>query len=131
MISRGVRYEMEEEEQRDEEDRGFDLDDVEKFLNEDDESDMVLEEDEVREVLASALETETIRNLKREIAQRFWTTVKICNKPCNTDAEDQMQSLRQCWTLGTRMSTETCAELQRRWTRWLLSEKKRVFSQEN
>ena len=41
-----------------------------------------------------------------------------------------MQSLRQCWTLGTRMSTETCAKLQRRWTRWLLSEEKRVFSHE-
>ena len=49
-----VSYEMEEEEERDEEDSGDDLDDVEKFLNEDDESDMVLEEDEVREVLASA-----------------------------------------------------------------------------
>ena len=31
-----------------------DLDDVEKFLNEDDENDFVLEEDDVREVLASA-----------------------------------------------------------------------------
>ena len=47
-------YEMEEEEERDEEDSGDDLDDVEKFLNEDDESDMFSEEDEVREVLASA-----------------------------------------------------------------------------
>ena len=40
-------YEMEEEEERDEEDSGDDLDDVEKFLNE-------VEEDEVREVPASA-----------------------------------------------------------------------------
>ena len=47
-------FEMEEEEERDEEDSGDDLDDVEEFLNEDDESDMVLEEDEVREVLPSA-----------------------------------------------------------------------------
>ena len=46
-------YEMEEEEERDEENSGDDLDDVEKILNEDDESDMVLVEDEVR-VLASA-----------------------------------------------------------------------------
>ena len=35
--------------------------------------------------------------------------------------------LRQCWTLGTRVSTETCTELQRRWTRWPLSEEKRVI----
>ena len=41
---------MEEEEERDEEDSVDDLDDVEKFLNEDDESDMGFEEDEVREV---------------------------------------------------------------------------------
>ena len=50
----GMPYETEWEEERGEEDSGDDLDDVEKFLNEDDESDMVLEEDEVREVLASA-----------------------------------------------------------------------------
>ena len=36
-----------------EEDSGNDLDDVEKFLNEHDVSDMVLVRDEVREVLAS------------------------------------------------------------------------------
>ena len=45
---------MGEEEEHDEEDSSNDLDDVDKFLNEDDESDFVLEEDEVREVLASA-----------------------------------------------------------------------------
>ena len=53
--------------------------------NEDDESDMVLEEDEVREVVGVCVETETTRNLKRETAPRFWTTVKICSKPCNTE----------------------------------------------
>ena len=41
-------HETEEEEERDEEDSGDDLDDVENFLNEDDESDVGLEEDEVR-----------------------------------------------------------------------------------
>ena len=45
--------EMEQEEEHDEEDSSFDLDDVEKFLNEDDGSVFVLEEDEFREVLAS------------------------------------------------------------------------------
>ena len=47
-------HEMQELEERDEQDSGDDLDDVDQFLNEDDESDLVLEEDEVREVLASA-----------------------------------------------------------------------------
>ena len=49
--------EMPHEKEKEEEhgyDSGDDLDDVEKFLNDDDECDMVLEEDEVREVLASA-----------------------------------------------------------------------------
>ena len=44
----------EEEEEHDQEISIDGLDDVEKFLNEDDESDFVLEEDEVREVLAAA-----------------------------------------------------------------------------
>ena len=44
----------EEEEEHDEEESSNDMDDVEKFLNEDDESDFVLKEDEVLEVLASA-----------------------------------------------------------------------------
>ena len=52
-------YEMEEEKERDEEDSGDDLDDVEKFLNEDDESDMVF----------GRGPTETTRNLKRETAE--------------------------------------------------------------
>ena len=46
--------EAQEEEEIDEETSIDSLDDVEKFLNEDDESDFVLEEDEVREVLAAA-----------------------------------------------------------------------------
>ena len=48
-----IPHEKEKEEEH-EEDSGDDLDDVENFLNEDDECDMVLEEDEVREVLMSA-----------------------------------------------------------------------------
>ena len=54
--------EMEEEEERDEEDSGDDLDDVEKFLNEDDGCDTVLEEDEVRDFLASAWKQKATRN---------------------------------------------------------------------
>ena len=79
-------YEMAEEEERDGEDSCDDLDDVENFLNEDDESDMVLEEDRRGPRGAGVcVETETTRNLKRETAPRFWTTVKICSKPCNME----------------------------------------------
>ena len=46
--------ETEEEEEFDEETSIDGLDDVEHFLNEEDESDLLLEEDEVREVLAVA-----------------------------------------------------------------------------
>ena len=46
--------ETEEEKEIDEEISIDGLDYVEKFLNEDDDSDFVLEDDEVREVLASA-----------------------------------------------------------------------------
>ena len=64
-------HEMEEEEARDEEDSGDDLDDVEKFLNEDDESDMVLEEDEVREVLASAWKQKRQEISKEKLRRGF------------------------------------------------------------
>ena len=56
-------HETEEEEERDEEDSSDDLDDVENFLNEDDESDLVLKEGEVRELRASAW------NQKRKISK--------------------------------------------------------------
>ena len=78
-------YEMEEEEERDEEDSGDDLDDVEKFLNEDDESDMVFGRRRGPRGAGVCVETETTRFLKRETAPRFWTTVKICSKTCNTE----------------------------------------------
>ena len=78
-------YEMEEVEERDEEDSGDDLDDVEKFLNEDDESDMVLEEDEVREVLASAWKQKRQEISKEKLRRGFWMIVKISSKFCNTE----------------------------------------------
>ena len=79
-------YEMEEEEERDEEDSG---DDVEKFLNEDDESDMVLEEDEVREVLASAWKQKRQEISKEKLRRGFGTTVKTSSKPCNTEVSSR------------------------------------------
>ena len=66
-----IPYEMEEEEERDEEDNGDDLDGVEKFLNEDDESDMVLEEDEVRELLASAWKQKRQEISKEKLRRGF------------------------------------------------------------
>ena len=69
--------EEEEEEEIDEETSIDGLEDVEKFINEDDESDFVLEEDEVREVLAAALKQKTTRNLKGETALRVWKAVEV------------------------------------------------------
>ena len=66
-----------EEEEIDEETSIDGLDDVEKFLNEDDESDFVQKEDEVREVLAAAWRQKTTRNLKRETTSRVWKAVEI------------------------------------------------------
>ena len=66
-----------EEEETDEETSTDGLDDVEQFLNEDDESDFVLEEDEVREVLAAAWKQKTTKHLKRETTSRVWKAVEI------------------------------------------------------
>ena len=85
-------YEMEEEEERDEEDSGDDLDDVEKFLNEDDESDMVLQEDEVLEVLASAWKQKRREVSKEKVRRVFGRPSKSVTNPA--EAEDTMQSLR-------------------------------------
>ena len=56
-----------------------------KFLDEDDDSDFVLEEDEVREVLAAAWKTKTPRNFKRETTSRVQKTVKMSDD--SRDAE--------------------------------------------
>ena len=77
-------HETEEEEERDEEDSSDDLDDVENFLNEDDESDLVLEEGEVRELLASAWKQK--RQISKEkTASRIWTTVEISSERGNAE----------------------------------------------
>ena len=61
--------ETEEEEEIDEEIISDGLDDVEKILNEDDDSDFLLEEDEVREVLASA-STQKRQEISKERLRR-------------------------------------------------------------
>ena len=78
-------YETEEEEERDEGDNGDDLDDGEKFPNEDDESDVVLEEDEVREVLASAWKQKRQEISKEKLRRGFGRPSKSACNPCNTE----------------------------------------------
>ena len=75
--------EMGEEEEHDEEDSSDDLDDVDKFLNEDDESDFVLEEDEVREVLASAWKHKKQKNSKEKLRRGFGITVETDVSSCD------------------------------------------------
>ena len=90
------------------------------MLNEDDESDMVLEEDEVREVLASAWKQKRQDISKEKLRRGFGrpsksasilATRRFCAEVEELKPRTKLQSLRQCWTLGTRMSTETCAGL--------------------
>ena len=83
-----IPYEMEEEEERDEEDSGDDLDDVEKLLNEDDESDMVLEADEVREVLASAWKQKRQDISKDELRRGFGRPSKSVANPATRKFRD-------------------------------------------
>ena len=63
-----------------------------KFLNEDDESDLVFEEDEVREVLASAWKQKRQEISKEKLRRAVWTTVEISGKPC--DARSFAQKFR-------------------------------------
>ena len=87
-------YEMEEEEERDEEDSGDDLDDVEKFLNEDDESDMVLEEDEVRELLASAWKQKRTEISKEKLRRGFGRPSKSVGNPATRKFRAEVEELK-------------------------------------
>ena len=86
-------YEMEEEEERDEEDSGDDLDDVEKFLNEDDGSDMALEEDEVREVLASAWKLKRQEISKEQLRRGFGRPSKSAANPATRKFRAEVEEL--------------------------------------
>ena len=118
---------LEEEEEEEIEETSIDgLEDVENFINEDNESDFVLEEDEVREVLATAWQQKTARNLKRQTTSRVWQAVevsgdsrdaKIPRGSGGVETENEMQPMRQCGTLGKRMSTKIVTKLQMRWKR--------------
>ena len=91
-----MQQEMEEEEERDEESSSDDLDDVEKFLKEDDESDFVLEEDEVREVLESAWKHKRQEISKEKLRRGFGRPSKPTSAPttCKFRAEVEELKLR-------------------------------------
>ena len=80
-------------------------------------------------MLASAWKQKRQEISKEKLRRGFGRPSKSAANPAARKfrAEVEELKLRQCWTLGTRMSTETCATLQRRWTRWLLSEEKEAF----
>ena len=73
--------ETEEEDEFDEEISIDGLDDVEKFLNEGDDSDFVLEEDEVREVLASAWKQKRQEISKERLRRSFGKPSKPLTAP--------------------------------------------------
>ena len=81
-------YEMEEEEERDEEDSGDDLDDVEEILNEDDESDMVLEEDEVRQVLSSKRQEISKKKLRRGFGRPSKSAANTATRKFRAEVEE-------------------------------------------
>ena len=87
-------HETEEEEEQDEEDSGDDVDDVEKFLNEDDESDLVLEEDEVREVLASASKQERQEISKEKLRRGFGRPSKSAANPATRKFRTEVEELK-------------------------------------
>ena len=88
------------------------LEDVGKFINDDDESDVLLDEDGVREVLATAWKQKRLEISKRETSSRVWKTVETDGDLCTeeiprgsgrAEAENEVQSMWACGTLGERM----------------------------
>ena len=77
-----------------EEDSGNDLDDVEKFLNEDDVSDMVLVRDEVREVLASAWKQKRQEISKEKLRRGFGRPSKSAANPATRKLRAEVEELK-------------------------------------
>ena len=101
---------QEEEEEEIDEDASVDgLEDVEKFINEDDESDFTLDEDEVREVLATAWKQKRQEISKERLRRGVWKAVEIDGDLRNeeiprgsgrVEIETEVQSMRACGTFG-------------------------------
>ena len=88
----------EEEEEHDEEDSSGDLDDVEKFVNEDHHSEVVLEEEEVREVLASAWKHKRQEISKEKLRRGFGRPSKPTSAPATRKFRAEVEELK----LGTK-----------------------------
>ena len=89
-----VPQEMEEEEEHDEDDSNDDLNNVKKFLNEDDESDFVLMEDEVREVLASAWKHKRQEISKEKLRRKFGRPSKTTSAPATRKFRAEVEELK-------------------------------------
>ena len=118
-----------EEEEEEEIDEGLSIDDlenVEKFTNEDDESDDTLDEDEVREVLATAWKQIRQEISKERLRRGFGkpskstatsATREIPRGSGRAETEIEVQSMWTSGTLGERMSAKIFARSPRRWER--------------
>ena len=119
-----VEEEEEEEEEIDEGASIDDLEDVEKFTKEDDESDDTLDEEGSPRVVGNSMETKTTRNFKRETSSMVWKTVEIDSEFCNeeiprgsgrAETENEVQSMWTSGTIGERMSAKIFARSPSRW----------------
>ena len=86
--------ETEEEDEFDEEISIDGLDDVEKFLNEEDDSDFVLEEDEVREVLASAWKQKRPETSRERLRRGFGKPSKPVTAPVTRKFRAEVEELK-------------------------------------
>ena len=126
----------EEEEEEIDEDASIDgLEDVEKFINEDDESDVTLDEYEVREVLATAWKQKRQEISKERLRRGFGKLSKSTTTSATRRFRAEVEELtlrtkcNRCGqvTLGERMSAKIVARLQRRWERKSILEENGQF----
>ena len=127
--------EMPIEEEEIDEDASIDgWENVEKFINEDDESDFIYTaRRRIPKFAGACVESKTTRNFKRETSSRVWKTVEIDGDlhheeiligSGGAETENEAQSMWTCGTLGKRMSAKIVARSQRRWERKSILEDK-------